>query len=60
MVQITLTEVEANTLREVLDYYISDLRMEIAGTERMNLRETLKGKETFLKGLLEMLQKKNA
>ena len=43
-------------LRDVLESYLSDLRMEIAGTESMSFRENLKKTETFLKGLLPRLR----
>jgi len=33
MIQLELTENEAVTLANVLDYYVSELRMEIADTE---------------------------
>ena len=55
MVQISLTAEEAATLREVLQTYVSDLRMEIAGTDAMDFRERLKKEEAFLKRLLEQL-----
>jgi len=57
MVRIELSTEEAQTLREVLSIYISDLRMEIADTDSMDYRETLKKQETFLKGLLQSLEK---
>jgi len=55
MVQITLSDEEAGSLRNVLESYLSDLRMEIAGTERMDFREHLKRQEEFLHGLLARL-----
>ncbi|HZX12797.1 MAG TPA: hypothetical protein VFF49_00175 [Thermodesulfobacteriota bacterium] len=60
MVRIELSTEEAQTLREVLSIYISDLRMEIADTDSMDYRETLKKQETFLKGLLQSLEKEQA
>jgi hypothetical protein len=53
--QITLTYDEAATLRDVLSSYVSDLRMEIADTDSMQFRESLKGKEAILKKLLQQL-----
>ncbi len=55
MVQITLTDEEAKTLREALEIYLSDLRMEIADTDAMEFREWLKQQETFIKKLLQQL-----
>ena len=55
MVQLVLTAEEAALLGEILTSYLSDLRMEIADTEAMDLRETLKQREVFLKRLLQTL-----
>jgi hypothetical protein len=55
MIRIQLTPSEAATLTLVLESYLSDLRMEIAGTEEMGFREALKQRELVLKQLLERL-----
>jgi hypothetical protein len=55
MVRIELTSAEATSLTLVLEEYLSDLRMEIADTERMSFREELKQREAFLKALLGRL-----
>jgi hypothetical protein len=55
--QLNLTAQEAVTLSEILSGYLSDLRMEIAGTENMNFREELKKKEVFLKKIIDELGK---
>ena len=55
MIRLELSEAEAATLRDVLESYVSDLRMEIAGTEEMGLREALKAREAVLNGLIERL-----
>lgn len=60
MPQITLTSDEAAILGDVLANYLSDLRMEIAGTDRMEFREDLKRRETFLKTLLTALSQSEA
>ena len=52
MFQITLTAAEAADLREVLESYLSELRMEIANTDSMDFRERLKQREGLLKRLL--------
>jgi hypothetical protein len=53
---IELTAEEAATLSRVLSSYLSDLRMEVAGTDRMDFREALKEEEAFLKKLLVQLE----
>ncbi len=55
MATIELTNEEAETLSEILESYLSDLRMEIADTDQMNFRENLKKKEVFIKELLQRL-----
>ncbi|MEN6609457.1 MAG: hypothetical protein ABFC24_01320 [Methanoregulaceae archaeon] len=57
MIQLSLNENEAATLRVVLEQYIPDLRMEIADTEKMEYRELLKEREGVLKKILELLPK---
>jgi hypothetical protein len=54
-IHITLSDEEAGSLRSVLENYLSDLRMEIADTERMDLRERLKRQEEFLNRVLAQL-----
>jgi hypothetical protein len=54
-VQFTLTSEEASVLREVLDNYVSDLRMEISNTDSMDFRERLKAKKVFLERLMNQL-----
>ena len=54
-IHIELTNEEAATLREVLSEWISDLRMEVAGTDRMEFRESLKQREAVLKGIVARL-----
>ena len=56
MARIDLKPEEARMLREVLESYLSDLRMEIAGTESVSFRENLKKTETFLKELIPRLR----
>ncbi len=46
--QLTLTSEEASVLHEVLDNYVSDLRMEISNTDSMDFRERLKTKKVFV------------
>jgi antitoxin component HigA of HigAB toxin-antitoxin module len=55
MIRMELTPEEAEILRESLESYFSDLRMEIAGTESMVFREILKKKEAFLLRIIQQL-----
>lgn len=52
MFHLELTESEANMLRAVLNSYLSELRFEIANTEKYELREELKTMDAFVKDLL--------
>lgn len=56
MVQIELNSQEVEMMKEIIEGYLSDLRMEIADTDRMDFRENLKKKEGFLKSLLQRLE----
>jgi hypothetical protein len=53
MLQLNADDVEH--LRFILDSYLSDLRMEIADTERHEFREMLKRREGFIKKHLAVL-----
>lgn len=55
MVRLELTDTEAVDLKEILTYYLSELRMEIADTDSMDFRENLKRREVFLKDLIGQL-----
>ncbi len=55
MPSLELNSEEARILADVLEDYVSDLRMEIANTDSMEVREELKGREVFLKDLLRQL-----
>ncbi len=55
MVRIELSEADVTTLKDVLDSYLSDLRMEIADTDRMEFREGLKDRKKALESLLARL-----
>ena len=55
MVWLELTDTEAVDLKEILTYYLSELRMEIADTDSMDFRENLKRREVFLKDLIGQL-----
>jgi len=55
MVRIELSEADVATLKDVLDSYLSDLRMEIADTDRMDFREGLKDRKKVLEALLDRI-----
>lgn len=57
MIQLDLTKEEKDILLDILENDLSDLRMEIADTDNMDFRETLKKQKEVLKKVLEMLQK---
>jgi hypothetical protein len=54
---IDITSEEAGMLKEILESYLSDLRMEISSTENMNFREEMKKREELLKRLIQHLEK---
>ena len=52
---LTLQPEEARLLKKILTDHLSDLRMEIANTEDLDLRETLKQNEATIKSLIARL-----
>ena len=52
MYQLNLTEEERMLLAELLDGAISEIRMEIADTDKWEYKELLKGREVLMKKLL--------
>jgi hypothetical protein len=55
MVQITLTDTDAATLKQALETYLSDLRMEVADTDAQDFREGLKQEESVITRLVGQL-----
>lgn len=55
MIQIQLTEEQRLLLLELLENEITELRGEIAGTDRREYREMLKDRELLLKKLQKEL-----
>ena len=55
MIQLDLTDEEVEILKELLESAHSDLRMEIADTDRMDFRDMLKGRKAVLAKTLEAL-----
>ena len=55
MVQLNLETKDAEALARVLQIYLSDLRFEIADTDRMGMRDRLKDEEKEIKAIIEQL-----
>jgi acetolactate synthase small subunit len=56
MVRVELMTEEAKELHEILDNYLSDLRMEIVDTESHDFRAMLKKRKDFIERLLQQLK----
>ncbi len=56
MVRVDLTEEECRTLASYLEEDISDLRMEIVDTDRVELKDTLRARKRVLLGVVEKLR----
>jgi hypothetical protein len=52
---LDLTTHEQEILREMLEQHLSDLRMEIADTERMEFRDMLKERKEVIRKILDVL-----
>ncbi|MEZ5672741.1 MAG: hypothetical protein R3E08_10320 [Thiotrichaceae bacterium] len=55
MLQIELTEDEKETFAQMLKEELSELRSEIADTDRKNYRDMLKAKEVLLNRIISLL-----
>ncbi|MBA3583473.1 MAG: hypothetical protein H0W36_02905 [Gemmatimonadetes bacterium] len=55
MIQLELDDAERQILAEVLKSYLSDLRMEIADTDRVDFRDMLKDRKAVIGKVLESL-----
>jgi hypothetical protein len=55
MPRFELTESEADLLREIVEEWLSELRLEIGHTDNLDYREGLKRQEAVLHGLLDRL-----
>lgn len=53
--QIDLTAEEVRMLGDILESYLSELRMEIADTDSKDFRETLKTRKAFVQELVDRL-----
>ncbi len=57
MIELDLDDNERQILVTVVDSYLSDLRMEIADTDRLEFREMLKERKAVLVRVLEILRR---
>ncbi|MDH3458600.1 MAG: hypothetical protein OER90_17310 [Gemmatimonadota bacterium] len=57
MLQLDLSRDELQILEDVLDSYLSDLRMEIADTDRKDFRDSLKERKRVLNAVLEVVRR---
>ena len=55
MITLDLGPEEAEVLREVLDSYLSDLRMEMADTDRKDFRDRLKERRNVIEKTITAL-----
>lgn len=56
MHRLDLSSEEAYVLRDTLQSYLSDLRMEIADTDRRDFRDQLKHRKTILERIAAALE----
>ena len=56
MARVDLTQEEVEALLDLLQYYHSELRMEIAGTDSRKFRAQLKDEKNVLKGVRAKLE----
>lgn len=60
MVHLELTPTHAEVLRMVLEDYLSELRMEIAGTDSQVYREKLKSRKAVLRAIVGQISERSA
>lgn len=56
-IQLDLSAAEVKILNEVLESDLSDLRMEIADTDRQEFRDMLKGRKEAIQKVLDTLER---
>jgi len=55
MINLDLSQHEVEILSKILEYYLSELRMEIAGTDSMAFRDGLREREVVINKVLSSL-----
>lgn len=58
MAQVEINSEEIDMLEDILQSYLSDLRMEISDTDLKDFRDNLKLKEEFIKLFLKRIAEK--
>ena len=58
MIQLTLTQKEAEILNDILENYLSDLRQEISATDLVQFKDTLKERKVVIMKVLNALTEK--
>jgi hypothetical protein len=56
MLQISLNAEDSELLHRILASYLSDLRVEIAGTDLEGFKESLRSEEQLIKRLLRQIE----
>ena len=56
MISVDLTAEEKDVLYNLLSDYVSDLRMEIADTDRQDFREMIKQRKDILQKVIDALK----
>ncbi|MBI5840096.1 MAG: hypothetical protein HZB19_08330 [Chloroflexi bacterium] len=56
MIKLQLTREEQRMLREIIEADLSDLRVEIVSTDRLDFKNALKRRKETLSSILEKLQ----
>ena len=56
MIQLELSDAEVAVVGEVFEHYLSDLRMEIADTDRADFRQGLKDRKELIQSVLERVK----
>lgn len=57
MIRIELSPEEQQVLREVLENSLTDLRVEIVSTDRLEFKDALKHRKSILSRILEELER---
>jgi len=57
MIRVDLTEEERDILYNMLSNYVSDLRMEIADTDRKDYRDIIRQQKDILKKVMNALER---
>jgi hypothetical protein len=55
-IEIELTPKEIETFKEVLENFVSNLRMEITDTDKQEYREILKAKKNLIARIIQQLE----